>query len=289
MSVYKPFSSSSVSITSFVNAVSRNLTSESVSRFQFLSASLNRESSSYYDSLNSIFYLSSSRIAETEVRYRNPNLTLVNDYLFGSFHTEKFHKTGSIISIPSTQYGDSIRRKSFELTDNSTAETVVIKDDGFGNLYAASASISQSSTNESSSLNYVGNISYNSGLIAITETGSYSSSINYTDVTSGNFTLAFESLNTIYTKNFTCNVKPSEYNFGNNPTLRSRFSGSYRYPVIDRSPLAQSFTTGSTFTTFVSEIGLYDDNYECIAVGKLSQPIKIRKDIDYFFKVKLDI
>ena len=103
MSVYKPFSSSSVSITSFVNAVSRNLTSESVSRFQFLSASLNRESSSYYDSLNSIFYLSSSRIAETEVRYRNPNLTLVNDYLFGSFHTEKFHKTGSIISIPSTQ------------------------------------------------------------------------------------------------------------------------------------------------------------------------------------------
>ena len=32
-----------------------------------------------------------------------------------------------------------------------------------------------------------------------------------------------------------------------------------------------------------------DDNYECIAVGKLSQPIKIRKDIDYFFKVKLDI
>ena len=101
--------------------------------------------------------------------------------------------------------------------------------------------------------------------------------------------MAFESLNTIYTKNFTCNVKPSEYNFGNNPTLRSRFSGSYQYPVIDRSPLAQSFTTGSTFTTFVSEIGLYNDNYECIAVGKLSQPIKIRKDIDYFFKVKLDI
>tara|TARA_A100001391_G_scaffold157913_1_gene116207 strand:+ start:1860 stop:2729 length:870 start_codon:yes stop_codon:yes gene_type:complete len=288
MAIYKTFTSSSVSLTSFVNAVSRTLTTESVSRHQFLSGSDNATARSYYDSLRSMFYLSGSKMAETETRFQQPQLTLVQNFLHKNFHTQKFHKTGSIISIPTKQFGDTIKRKSLEIVDNSTAKTVILKDDGYGNLYAASASVSQSATDPSSSLNYVGNVFYTDGLVTITETGSWSSSIDYTDITSGNYTVAFEALNTIYTNSWTCNVKPTEYNWSNNPTLRARESASVRFTDIDRSPRAKPFTTGSTFTTFVTEIGLCNDVGEVMAVGKLSQPVKIRKDIDYFFKVKLD-
>ena len=49
---------------------------------------------------------------------------------------------------------------------------VILKDDGFGNLYSSNATISQSTSSPSSSDNYAGNIFYDSGIIAVTETGS---------------------------------------------------------------------------------------------------------------------
>ena len=289
MAIYKTFTSSSISKTSFVNVVTRTLTSESVSRFQFLSGSLNNEARSYYDSLRSLLYLSGSKMSETESRFTNPALTTVNDFLFPGFHTEKFHKTGSILSINSHHYGESIKRKSFELIDNSTSKTVYIKDDGFGNLYAASASISQSNLNPSSSLNYVGNILYGEGLVVITETGSWSSSIDYTDITSGQFSIHFDSMDTIYTSGYSCNVAPNEFNNSSNPTLKAPASGGVAFSSINRSRIIRSFATSSKFTPVVSEIGLYNDKYECLAIAKLSQPVKIRNDIDYTFKVKLDM
>ena len=47
-------------------------------------------------------------------------------------------------------------------------------------------------TARSSSENYVGNIFYDKGLAIITETGSWSGSVNYSDLAT-NFTLKFDS------------------------------------------------------------------------------------------------
>tara|TARA_X000001382_G_scaffold6363_1_gene5070 strand:- start:439 stop:1686 length:1248 start_codon:yes stop_codon:yes gene_type:complete len=133
-------------------------------------------SSSYWDSLNVLFYTSGSPKYVGEHKFAHPGRNLsVNDPFSTQFLT-KFHgyPSQSIFTIPSTYYGEKIKEGSFKLTDTSKASSVVIKDDGFGNLYAVDNTVSHSTNNQSSSENYVGNIFYNQGLAVVTETSSYS-------------------------------------------------------------------------------------------------------------------
>ena len=74
----------------------------------------------------------------------------------------------------------------------------IIKDDGIGNLYSTNAHHSQSNNSPSSSDNYVGNIFYEKGLVILTETGSWSGSVNYSDLAT-NYNLKFKSVHTINT------------------------------------------------------------------------------------------
>lgn len=47
--------------------------------------------------------------------------------------------------------------------------------------------------------------------------------------------------------------------------------------------------TGSYLTTYVSTIGLYDDNNNMVAVAKLPQPIKKYPDMAVNFIVRMDL
>lgn len=292
MAIYKSINQEP-SVTSYVNSTAVSIDSSSVQRFQFLSGSANLTASKYYDSLRINYFSSGSIISVSESKFNN--YTVRYNYTHPTYDQQvnKFHKTGSVISIPSVIYGEQIERGSFVLTDTSTTHTIIIKDDTYGNLYASGAFTSASNSHPSSSDNYVGNIFYEQGVVVITDTGSFSASdaTNYTNVTSDTYSIKFNSLQTITSTSYRLNVKPNEYNQTNNPTIRVKVSGSNGHPGetnIDQSPVGRGFITGSTFTTFATEIGLYDDNYQLMAIAKLSQPVKIRKDIDYFFNVKLD-
>ena len=48
------------------------------------------------------------------------------------------------------------------------------------------------------------------------------------------------------------------------------------------------FATGSYFSPYVTTIGLYNENYQLVAVGKLSQPIPISLYVDTTFVVNFD-
>ncbi len=48
------------------------------------------------------------------------------------------------------------------------------------------------------------------------------------------------------------------------------------------------FLTGSYFSPYVTTIGLYNENYQLLAVGKLSQPIPISLHVDTTFVVNFD-
>ena len=41
--------------------------------------------------------------------------------------------------------------------------------------------------------------------------------------------------------------------------------------------------------TFISKIGIYDENKNLIAIANLSKPVKKLEDRDYTFRLKLDI
>ena len=151
---------------------------------------------------------------------------------YGNVFKNKFYSSGSVIYIPQQYYGEEIKPTSFLLTDTSNGANnrIVIRDDGSGNLYSSNAKFSQSADSSiSSSENYIGNIQYQTGVVIIAETGSWSGSvggngdsdINYTSVGTGDFEVSFNSTQTIHTNELVCKVHANEFTATSNPTIWS--------------------------------------------------------------------
>jgi hypothetical protein len=96
----------------------------------------------------------------------------------------------------------------------------------------------------------------------------------------GNFTLSFKNEHIIEENEIRCLVEESDFNLSYNPTI---VTGSYINGVV------RNFATGSEFTTYTTQIGLYNDNNELLAVAKFSKPILISPDTDMTFVVKYDV
>ncbi len=99
-------------------------------------------------------------------------------------------------------------------------------------------------------------------------------------VHTGSFTLSFKNEHIIHENEVRCLVKESDFNLSYNPTL---VSGSYT------SGSLKNFATGSDFYTYATQIGLYDDYNNLLAVAKLGKPIMMSPDTDMTFVVKYDI
>ena len=182
MYVFKPINVSDFSLTETKVHKLQSLDSASlgISATQFRSGSkvagsaiLADTSGSYWNSLHALYYSSGSSISTGEPLLNQPAASLANYRVSNNQHVNKFYATGSMLSIPQQYFGEKIKPGSVTITDshNDTLD-VIIKDDGFGNLYSSNATVSQSITSPSSSDNYAGNIFYDSGIIAVTETGS---------------------------------------------------------------------------------------------------------------------
>ena len=51
----------------------------------------------------------------------------------------------------------------------------------------------------------------------------------------------------------------------------------------------QDFVTGSDFAPYITTIGLYDDNDDLLAVGRLAKPVKNDKELDISFILRFDV
>ena len=235
-------------------------------------------------------------------------------------HTRQLKNNAVLITVPQKFYGEHIKPTSIKLTDNSTSKTFILRDDGYGNLYDEAYSSSYASrapdTNHSGSL--VGNVFYNDGVIVITETGSYSTV--GTGKGSDGFSLKLESSQTIYEREYVCKVTEDEFQHTTNRSLKvgysgsvafsgSAFSSSFSNTIHDGFPYditgyaTSSYgtskeyeigtkligeSTHSEFATYVSTIGLYNDQNELLAVGKTAKPIKNDKELALTFVVRFD-
>jgi len=73
-------------------------------------------------------------------------------------------------------------------------------------------------------------------------------------------------------------VKNQEFNYSNNPTfVLSPTTGKLRYPEFYTDP-----------RTYITTIGLYNENNDLVAVAKTSQPILKKFDNECLIKVRLD-
>jgi len=187
------------------------------------------------------------------------------NYLQTSLTQSRFFPTGSgdyigVFSIPSRLYGDYIQPESFIWQDNTNNATFT--DDGLGNLIVNNK--------------VVGNIIYQHGLAILTNSSYLGDITDYTRASS--IVCSFSSSYTIHETQYKATIRESEFNFSQNPSI---ISGSTDGSVYD-------FTTGSFFQPYVTTVGLYDEQQNLLAVGKLSQPYPLSRTTDTSIFINLD-
>jgi hypothetical protein len=207
------------------------------------------------------------------------------NYLCNTLPANRYFPTGSndvvgVISIPSNVFGEYVKPGTFTLSNGVHN----LYDDGEGNILTGSLK--------------AGDIIYEHGMVILTNDGVPGTDgygyINYEGGTYGvgdisfiegfinstTLTCSFDSTLTIYETQYKCTIRENEYNFSQNPTL---ISGS------SNSGILYNFATSSFFTPYATTVGLYDNEYNLLAVAKLSQPLPLSAVTDTSILVNLDL
>tara|TARA_Y100001963_G_scaffold160066_1_gene267541 strand:- start:2328 stop:3332 length:1005 start_codon:yes stop_codon:yes gene_type:complete len=262
------------------------------------------ESGSHWASIHNMFYLSGS----SKVAAASPGDVEKYNHIFHDFnqttdlkpfHKNKFYDSASVFYIPQQLFGERIKPGSFQLTartgsSTTTNKQIVIKDDFNGNLYSSNAHHSQSGTTSiSSSENYIGNIFYDLGVAVLTETASWSGSVDYTSVGGKNaaanseendykfWEINFNSVTPIFTSEYTVKINSKDFNATLNNSARSDITGSQLH--------YRNSLTGSEFKPYFNQIQLYRNEYEePIIVANLPRAVQVRDDVDLIITFRLD-
>jgi len=216
-----------------------------------------------------------------------------------------------VISIPSKLFGDYVQPNSFYIEH---PEKGSIKDDGEGRLLWKGVL--------SLAYEYIdGNIIYPHGIIIISDdtissvssVDVYGDNFNYGTskyggtittsfekfidafITSNEVTMSFSSSYKIFETQYQCTLNENEFNYTLNPSaitgsqIPTKFSGSvinWENTASIGKPL--DFVTSSYFEPYITTVGLYNENFELLAVGKLAQPLQSSPTTDTTILVNID-
>jgi len=203
-----------------------------------------------------------------------------------------------LFHVPSMFYGKQIDPGSVRITDgvyNKRKIVRVFKDDGRGSLY-----VSGSMTRDISSEEYtgqkrrkVGNVFYSEGLIVFTDPALYdmfdSGSIFWqpTISVSGVFgdllSAEFLGQTKIYTKTFNCRLGTAQGNASNNKTF-SKVDDNGTITTDDDRIVVERHDG----VTYITSVGLYNEDRELVAIAKLAQPIRKREKDKINIRLKMD-
>lgn len=254
-----------------------------------------------YDSVKELYYsnyLSSSYGSPATTQSLVPGANAAGDVFVGPLDSsgryfnynqttltfEKYFPTGAndtvgVLSIPSRLFGNYIQPSSFTWSGVSGS----IYDDGQGNLILSSSGeicgqifyphgIAVITTDSNPGANGYGVALYGSALYGIGDATIIDGFIN-----SPNVTCSFSSSLTIYETQYKCTIRENEFTLTQNPSALSG-SGGDMY----------GFVTASYFNPYVTTVGLYDDEQNLLAVGKLSQPLPTSPTTDTTILINLD-
>ena len=273
--MFKYFTNEQINTYEFQSHKSYSLNQSSVTRYQFVSGSPDSTASKYYKFARVNLYLSASDYTANNPLF-NDAPTIGDKKQQSGIFLNKFYSAGSLCFISQSKFSEGIKPGSFSLTDTTTTARLV--DDKKGNLYSTNATFSQSVSALSSSDNYVGNVFYDIGAFTITETASFDGSNDYTDVTSGDYSVEYKGSNKITTYEWTCEALPNELN---NTTKFTVFHSNGVGQLKDN-------LTGSNVPTYITEVGLYDEQNSLMGYARLSKPIPKSTKIPMRFNVRMD-
>lgn len=248
-------------------------------------------------------------------------------YLFSSSLGNKSNQEICLISVPSIFYGSQIKRRSVKLDfyitgtligrlEDKNANGELIQTAPYGSIGSGSVAgvvlytegfivltgswtlengVSRNYLNDSINLVTSSWVYFGNGLTGnvITPSGLLS------DVA---YKVSFEGTTTTPVRTMFAHAPRGELNHSNNPTYlkyntsSSYSSGSFSYTEFNNLEVKNTVysnyadPTGSfQKQTFISKIGIYDENKNLIAIAKLAKPVKKTEERDLTFKLKLDL
>lgn len=116
---------------------------------------------------------------------------------------------------------------------------------------------------------------------------------------SASYGLAYQGMQTTEVQTLMAHAPAGEVNYSNNPTFQTASStyGQNSHSIYENqvtltnvvSSSVQNFSASYEPTTYISKIGLYDEDNNLIGIAKVAKPIKKENRDSYTFKLKLDI
>ena len=129
-----------------------------------------------------------------------------------------------------------------------------------------------------------------------------SDGINGSTFVSASFNLSFKGSTETQVMTMMAHARRGEANYSNNPTFlkfgqeRMSYTSSHVYEEnpdrLMKNTVSSSFdniTASFQRQTYISKIGIYDDDRNLIAIAKLATPIKKKETSEYTFKMKMDL
>jgi hypothetical protein len=207
-----------------------------------------------------------------------------------------------VINISRARYKQSINPGSLNLTLTSGSNTIKLTDDSnttsltrfIGEnriFYIISGSNGNAYTSSAATSPYYGMMLPDLGVIILDASGPLSSSIPPANITSNvaakNQLKLFESIEdgaafalrsqeTISSRFFFTRIKNGEFNYTSNPSIIDA-NGNLLYTTLIDNP-----------QTFITTVGMYNDNNELLAVAKLSKPLVKDFTKEALIRIKLD-
>lgn len=251
---------------------------------------------------NAVAGASPSRIVYGEYR----NLVYGTEDAYFSF--DNGATTGSdifVINIARNRYKESLLPGSFNLTLTSGSNTIKLTDDsGTTNLtryigenrvfYIVSGSNGNAYTSAASSSYYgmmfpdlnvvilnatssttVSLLNYFQALSTATGSAQNNHAKLYNSIVSGS-SFQLQSEETVSSRYFFTRVKNSDFNYTTNPSIIDA-NGNLLYTTLINNP-----------QTYVTTVGMYNDNNELLAVAKLSKPLTKDFTKEALIRIKLD-
>jgi hypothetical protein len=209
-------------------------------------------------------YINGIKDAETEF-FLNGNTDNSSPLYIGSLNGEQYHYVGKLDEFKF--YNTALLQNHIEsLADNDYDTCYALQSNKVGNVFYKHGDVIISTINPK----------YKNILLGHDGNGSYTSE----SIDTG-FSVEFRATNKIYEHEIVCKIPANEFNFSTNPTLKiNNYTDTEQF---------KPFVTGSDFKLYFTTIGLYNDNYELVAIAKLANPLPKYEDKDLNIIVKFDV
>lgn len=181
-----------------------------------------------------------------------------------------------VLHVPAMFYGRQIATGSIRMECHAYSNQGLVRvlvDDGRGSLYLSGSICRPISGEEHGGVTWrkVGNVFYSEGLVVVTDPCLLDFGGIDLDSAEPNDTLQvnFRGLERISTRTFMCRIPAGEANASNNPTF------------VHLNPVTQRYEMNRPGApTWITAVGLYDDEHCLVGVAKLAQPIRKQGKLD---------